>query len=657
MSADEKASQVSVIVGTAGHVDHGKSSLVLALTGTDPDRLPQEKARGITIDLGFAELGLPSGRQVGLVDVPGHEHYVRAMVAGAAGVDVALLVVAADDGVMPQTREHLHILEIMGATQMVVALTKADLVEPDWLELVQMDLEEFLEGTRFAGSPVVPVSSRTGEGLPELLEALDAAADAFAGSEAAAARLERPARLSVDRAFNVAGVGAVVTGTLRSGVLSAGDAVDVLPAGVRAKVRSVQTHGRDVQSAHAGQRTALNLSGVGLDDVPRGATVCAPGSLSAHDRFDATIHWFGRDREDPAPLVSGERVHVCVGTSQALGRVLLFDGATELAAGQDALVQIRLEEPLVLSSQDRYVVMAFSPVELVGGGTVLWANPPRRTAPSAEDRALLAALKAGDEREAARAVVARSSLPMGAPQVAASLDLAPARAADLLGALAADGVLEVLGSDAAAVYAAPALLDGLSDAMVAVLRDDHGLAAAGTGVSVLALRDRVAPRMEPAAFNALVARAEGRGLVGRFGSGVVAGEDVERLRREADELVEKVAKVLDSHGAAVPFVEELAGEAGLDEPTLRRGLTMLCDAGRAVAVDRSYVMGKAAHDGVCRTVADTIRAGGGEVSAGELREALGLSRKYAMPLLEHLDKIGFTVRSSDGQGARSLAKP
>ena len=649
-----EADTTAVIVGTAGHVDHGKSSLVLALTGTDPDRLPQEKARGITIDLGFAELELPSGRSVGLVDVPGHEHYVRAMVAGAAGVDVALLVVAADDGVMPQTREHLHILEAMGARQMVVALSKADLVEPDWLELVQMDLEEFLAATPFAGATVIPVSSRTGEGLPELRAALDAAVDAFAASEGARARLERPARLAVDRSFNVAGVGAVVTGTLRSGTLAPGDAVDVLPGGARAKVRSVQTHGRDVARAYAGQRTALNLTGVTLDEVPRGATVCTPGSLGIHDRFDARLHWFGRDGDDPAPLLSGERVHVCVGTSQALGRLLLFDGEAQLAAGADALVQVRLEEPLVLAAHDRFVVMAYSPVELVGGGEVLWANPPRRSTASDEEHALLAAVEGADERGAVRALVARAGLPMDAQSVGFSLDMPVARVIELLGELVGSGELvELAGDTGAATYGDPAKLDALCSAMVGVLKGAG--TAAVPGMSLLALRDQVSPRMEASAFAALVARAEARGLVGRFGASVVAGDDVERVRQEARDLAQKVLDALERHGLAVPFVEELAGELGMPEATLRRGLTMLGEQGKAVAVDRAYVLGTGALAQARELVAATIRAAGGLATAGELREALGLSRKYAMPLLEYLDKSGFTVRS-DEQGARSLAK-
>lgn len=647
---------VSVIVGTAGHVDHGKSSLVLALTGTDPDRLPQEKARGITIDLGFAELELPGGRSVGLVDVPGHEHYVRAMVAGAAGVDVALLVVAADDGVMPQTREHLHILEAMGARSMVVALSKADLVEPDWLELVQMDLEEFLAATPFAGAPVIPVSSRTGEGLPELKAALDEAVEEFVASDLARARLERPARLAVDRSFNVSGVGAVVTGTLRSGSLAPGDVVDVLPRGVRAKVRSVQTHGRDVPRAYAGQRTALNLTGVTLDDVPRGATVCTPDSLGVHDRFDARLHWFGRDSADPAPLLSGERVHVCVGTSQALGRLLLFDGEAQLAVGQDALVQVRLEEPLVLAAHDRFVVMAYSPVELVGGGEVLWANPPRRSTASPEEHRLLAAVEAGDERAAVEAAIGRLTLPVGAAAVGLSLDMPASRVMVTLAELVDSGAVVELGADAGApVYGSPAMLDELSAAMVRALKE--GGTASGPGMSLLALRDQVAPRMEPAAFAALVARAETAGLVGRFGANVVAGDDVERVRREAEELAQTVADALERHGRAVPFVEDLAVELGMPEVTLRRGLTMLSERGRAVAVDRTYVLGSQALAEVRDVVAATIRGAGGSATAGELREALGLSRKYAMPLLEYLDRSGFTVRAADDQGARSLAKP
>lgn len=662
--------ETPVIVGTAGHVDHGKSSLVLALTGTDPDRLPQEKARGITIDLGFAELELPSGRSVGVVDVPGHEHYVRAMAAGAAGVDVALLVVAADDGVMPQTREHLRILEAMGARQMVVALTKSDLVEPDWLELVQLDVEEYLASTPFSGACVVPVSSRTREGLPELLARLDEAVDAFLATDAARLRTERPARLAIDRAFNVAGVGAVVTGTLRSGEVRPGDAVEVLPAGARARVRSVQTHGRDVACARAGQRTALNLVGVELAQVPRGSTVCAPGALRMRDRFDARLRWYGRDGS-PVPLVSGERVHICAGTSQALGRILLFDGAQELACDREAWVQVRLEEPLALAAHDRFVAMAYSPVELVGGGEVLWCEPPRRSVLGEDDRALLSALDAGDARAAVRALVRRERLGVDAARAASSLDMPEGRASELLAPLAGAGELCALGGapgqpaagaaqggqQGAAVYMAPDRLDALLADVVAALHTACAADPESSGLVASALRDAVCPRMPDGAFAGVVSAAEERGLVGRFGASIVAAEDLERVRRAAGDLADRVAAALDAHGLAAPFTAELAEELGMPEPTVRRGLTMLVDSGRAVAVERTYVMGADAYGRARSVVAEAIRSAGGQATASALREALGLSRKYALPLLEHFDRVGFTVRSADEQSARRLAKP
>ena len=651
------AGEPAVIVGTAGHVDHGKSSLVLALTGTDPDRLPQEKARGITVELGFAELALPGGRRVGLVDVPGHEHYVRAMVAGAAAVDVGLLVVAADDGAMPQTREHLAILGAMGARRLVVALAKRDLVDAEWAELAAADVEGLLEGTRFAGSPVMPCSARTGEGLPELLAELERAVEGFLAEGSAAAREALPARLSVDRAFNVVGVGAVVTGTLRAGTVAPGDVVEVLPSGASARVRSVQVHGRDVARARAGQRTALNLAGAALDQVPRGSTVCAPGSLRPCDRFDCRLSWRGREGS-AAPLVSGGRVHVCAGTASVLGRVLLFDGAEGLAPGEEALAQIRLEEPLVLAAHDRFVVMSYSPISLAGSGEVLWTAPPRRSTPSDLERALLHAVEAGDERAAVLAAACRERTSADAAQLAASLDMPAERLAELLASLAAAGDLQVLGADGAlAHYVSPAVLDELLAGASAALKGTArtGAADGSVGLPLAALRDLVCPRMDLGVFGSVVTLAEERGLVGRFGANVVAGEDVERVRREAEELVATVGTVLEARGLSTPAIAELAGELGMAEPVLRRGLNMLVDAGRAVAIDRTWVLSAAAVAGAKSTIAAAISAGGGSATAGELREALGVSRKYAMPLLEHLDKMGFTARA-DEAGARKLVR-
>ena len=648
------AGEPRVIVGTAGHVDHGKSSLVLALTGTDPDRLPQEKARGITIDLGFAELTLPSGRSVGVVDVPGHEHYVRAMAAGAAGVDVALMVVAADDGEMPQTREHRRILQMMGARHMVVALSKIDLVEPDWVELVKMDIEEQLAETPYAGCAVVPVSARTGEGLDELLRELDAAVDAFARSDAARLRTSRPARLSVDRSFNVMGVGAVVTGTLRSGTVAPGDTLEVLPAEVKARVRSVQVHSRDVERAVAGQRVALNLTGVELGQLPRGSTVCAPDSLRMHDRFDARLHWFGRDGA-PAPLVSGERVHVCAGTSQALGRVLLMDGLETLEPGAEAYAQVRLEEPLTVASHDRFVAMAYSPVELVGGGEILWTNPPRRTTTRETDLELFRGVEEGDARRAVLAAMRRERRSGGAVEVARSLDMPLARLVEVAEGLVAEGELVPLKTEPPR-YIAPELLESMTADILAALRAARAARPTDDGMPILALRDAVAPALEPAAFAALLALVEERGAVGRFGSSIVAAEDLERVRAAAAELTGRVEGLLAERGFAAPFVEELTAELGMSEGELRHWLGLLVDEGRVVMIDKSYALTPEALRQASEVVARTIRDAGGAATASQLREALGISRKYALPLLEYLDRTGLTVRDAEDAGLRRLAR-
>jgi selenocysteine-specific elongation factor len=276
------ASAPSLVLGTAGHIDHGKSALVKALTGTDPDRLPEEKERGVTIELGFARLDLPSGRSMGVVDVPGHERFVRQMVAGATGIDVVLLVVAADDGVMPQTREHLAIVDLLGISRGVVAITKSDLADEEWIELVRADIERLIEGTSIEGAPIVAVSARTGAGLPELLAELDRVAE-----EAPSRHAELPMRLPVDRVFTIAGAGTVVTGTMWSGSAKRDDAVEIYPSGVRGRIRGVQVHSESVESAHAGQRVAANIAGVERDQISRGDVIAEPGTLTVTDRFDA----------------------------------------------------------------------------------------------------------------------------------------------------------------------------------------------------------------------------------------------------------------------------------------------------------------------------------------------------------------------------------
>jgi selenocysteine-specific elongation factor len=357
-----------VVVGTAGHIDHGKTSLVKALTGTDTDRLPEEKARGITIDLGFAFLEEPDGLTIEIVDVPGHERFVKNMLAGVGGIDLAMLVIAADEGVMPQTREHLAICQLLRIKSGLVALTKIDLAEPDWIELVQDDVRSLLEPTVFAGRAIVPVSVRTGAGLSEIRAAL---AD-LARSVPAKATDQTP-RLPIDRVFTVRGFGTVVTGTLTAGTLSVEDRLEVYPRGIASKVRGLQVHGRTVDRASAGQRTAVNLQGVDRAAVERGDVLAPPGALVPTVLADSTLELL---KDAPRPLKARDRVRFHVGTQEVMARVLLVD-RPQLEPGEVSYGRFRLEAPIIALPGDRFVIRSYSPIITIGGGTLLDVAPPR----------------------------------------------------------------------------------------------------------------------------------------------------------------------------------------------------------------------------------------------------------------------------------------
>ena len=383
-------------LGTAGHIDHGKTALITRLTGKNTDRLREEQERGISIELGYAELELPSGARLSVVDVPGHERFVRTMVAGATGVDLFLLVIAADDGVMPQTVEHLAIIELLGVRDGVVALTKADIVDEELLELAEADVREFLEATPYDGCEVVTVSARDGRGLDELLAALERAA-----GRAEAGRRGGPARLPVDRVFPLKGIGTVVTGTLWAGEIRAGDVLTVEPGGARAGVRSVQVHDHEAEVVHAGSRAGVNLRGLDRDDVRRGDWLAAPelAGLSGR-RFDAWVSVLPGAR----PLRSGDQVRLHHGTAQYLARVAPLEGR-EIAPGTAAAAVVRLDAPALVLPHDRFIVRSLSPVATVAGGEVLLAGAQRWHARERHG-AFLAAVRTGDAAAAIRALAA-----------------------------------------------------------------------------------------------------------------------------------------------------------------------------------------------------------------------------------------------------------
>jgi selenocysteine-specific elongation factor SelB len=358
---------MNIIVGTAGHIDHGKTALVKALTGTDTDRLPEEKQRGITIDLGFAELELGDVR-FGFVDVPGHERFVKNMLAGASGIDLVLLVVAADEGIMPQTREHFDICRLLQIKNGLTAVTKKDLVDDEMLELVRAEIAEFVSGTFLDGAPIVAVSSRTGEGIDELRAAL-----------ASTASIVRPradlhiARLPIDRSFAVKGFGSVVTGTLASGKIAEGDEVELLPVGRRLRVRGVQSHGRKVSEAGSGRRTAVNLSGIDHHEISRGMLIAQPGVLQPSQSFDAEVEVLP---DSAGPLRSRQRVRVHIGTAEVLARVAVIRGAM-IYPGEKGFVQLRLESPATSVLGERFIIRSYSPQETIAGGSILSPSEAR----------------------------------------------------------------------------------------------------------------------------------------------------------------------------------------------------------------------------------------------------------------------------------------
>lgn len=623
----------SLVLGTAGHIDHGKSSLVRALTGTDPDRLPEEKERGVTIELGFAQLQLPSGRTMGVVDVPGHERFVRQMVAGATGVDVVLLVVAADDGVMPQTREHLAIIDLLGVPKGVVALTKADLADEDWVALVAEDIRTLLAGTSIQGAPIVPVSSRTGAGLPALLAAIDEVAE-----EAEARQANLPLRLPVDRVFTIAGAGTVVTGTLWSGTATRDQQVELYPSGKRGRIRSVQMHGAQVEKASAGNRVALNVAGLERDEIERGDIVAEPGTLTVTDRLDAYVTYLASEER---PLESGTRVHVHHGTREVLGRVLFMD-VPHLLPGERGLAQLRLEEPLAPRYDDRFIIRSYSPMWTIGGGVVLDALPPRRTTLRPHERELMEALLAHDLSSAAIGLLAARAIPMTSAQVASALGVPRAGVADDLNR----STLERLKVGSETYYATAEAMEAHLTTAERELLAFHDANPNATGMSVAALRDRVDRRLEPKVFDALLALAAGRGAV------VIVGGEARHpraasvaLAQEA-EATERLSALLAKQALAPSAIAELARETGVDVGVARKVLGRLATEGSVVRLGPDLHFDAAAVADARAKIVGYLREHG-TMLAKDARDVTGSTRKYIMPLLEYFDAQGVTKRVGD----------
>lgn len=637
-----------LIVGTAGHIDHGKSTLIEALTGTDPDRLAEEKRRGITIELGFARLPLPDGLYLGVVDVPGHERFVRQMIAGATGIDLALLCIAADDGMMPQTREHLAVLQLLGITNCVIALTKCDLVDEEWAELVTEEIRAELSETPFANCPLVPVSARTGTGLDELRQTLAETAQSLRQTSKTG-----PVRLPIDRVFTIKGAGTVITGTLWQGSVKPNDELEVLPSGLLTRVRTVQVHGQEVAESFAGNRTALNLVGLKTEDLDPGDFLATPKSLQATDRFDARFTYLPATEAQAKPLETGSRVHVAHGTREVTGRLLLMDDAKELAAGQTAFAQIRLDVPLPVSRGDRFIVRSYSPVRVVGGGTVLNSAVHHRTNLKDEDRALLAALAENDDLAVCHAIIDSSDVPVSVKEMAHVSNLPQKRIEKLLGNEMGQSKrfpYRTVG-EAKHLWTTRQTAQRLLMSMENIVVSFHAQSPQATGISKNALLQRFPRYLSDECFEALLHEATSAGklvLSGNEISHPSAGAGARALEKKA---ADSLYAVLSDCGTTPPVLEEAFEKAGLDEQAGKKAVLALEKEGRALRINKTYCFAAEALQKLEQAVTGYLKEHG-TATATQLKEAMGTSRKYAIPLLEYFDEKRITKRTGD---ERSLA--
>ena len=625
-----------VIIGTAGHVDHGKTVLVKALTGTDTDRLAEEKCRGITIEPGFARLDWPDGTQAGIVDVPGHEKFIKNMLAGAGGIDLAMLVIAADEGVMPQTVEHLDILSLLGVQGGLVVLTKAELVDDDWLEFVRRQALELTEGTFLEGAPILSVSAVTGQGIPELRDALYRLVQEAREKSALA-----PFRLPIDRVFSVDGFGTVVTGTLTEGAVRVGDAVELVPSGLQSRVRTLQVHSESVDAAYAGQRAALNLTNLQKAEIHRGDAAVRPGSVRPSRMLDVRLRCL---RNAKRTVLNGSQIHLYHGTSVHLAKAVLLD-RDELRPGESCLAQLRLTEPMAVKQGDRFVIRFYSPVETIGGGKVLDPRPLRhkRHDPVVLDNLILREQGSGSQRLLQAAEEFGVSLP-DSSQLAERSGLDTGTAVSLLADLLNQGML---AEPLSGRYAAASALDTLWDRCRELLSAYHQKHPLHAGMPAAELRQKLFRQITPAEGDALleVFRAEGR--MKRAENHWALAEFSIRLTKRQTALRDALLERFLRGGPEPDTVEAVLDSIPPERrEEARQVLESLLTGGELVRLSPELCW----HREVFQKGLDILRtlcADHGAVTLAEVRDALDTTRKYALLFLEACDRRQITVREGD----------
>jgi selenocysteine-specific elongation factor len=624
----------SVIVGTAGHIDHGKSSLVEALTGTHPDRLAEEKRRGITIDLGFAFLEEQSVR-FGFVDVPGHERFVSNMLAGAAGIDLLLLVIAADEAIKPQTREHFDICRLLGVTTGVVALSKSDLVDDYAAGLVRMEVEDYLRGTFLQHAALVPVSAKTGAGMDELRRTLHNAALALPARDTS-----QYLRLPIDRSFAMKGFGTVVTGTLLSGSVAPESEVELFPQRKKLRVRGVHSGGKPVPQASAGQRTAVNLAAIDHAEVHRGMVLATPGRFRATRRLDARIELL----PGAAPLKQRTRVHFHAGTSATLAEIHLYD-VDELAPGTTAVAQLRLPEELLLLPGDRFILRQFSPVLTIGGGKVLDALATRAKRSDTGRAAFLETLERGNPPNIVTRLTERAFSGLTLPELVARTGWTEKAAQDAIAQAATKTAVRIVSQEPLTLVAAVVFAEARSKilARVETFRKENPLQP---GIAREALRLSLGRRVRPEAFRAAFQELASEGKIDVVGDIVKPGGAQITLLPEEAKAKEQIEQAFGAAGLTVPAVQEVLRSVAVEPARAEKLLRILINEKSLVRVSPELVFHREALHHL-KALLLTHKKKSGRISVPAFKDLAGISRKYAIPLLEYLDRERVTRRAGD----------
>jgi len=621
-----------IILGTAGHVDHGKTSLIKALTNVDTDRLKEEKERGITIELGFAPLVLPNGEKIGIVDVPGHEKFVKNMVAGAGGIDLVALVIAADEGVMPQTREHFEICELLGIKRGIVALTKIDMVDKDWLALVQEDVRSFFEGTFLEGAPIIPLSSVTGAGLPEFLQAL---------SEIISTLEERTDsglfRLPVDRVFTMKGFGTVVTGTLASGKIRVGDTVEIMPSGGQAKIRGIQVHNETAEEAQAGQRTAINLQGTDRTTIERGFVLTRPSTFEASDRLDIRMRYLASARKK---LKNRALVRFHTGTSETISRIILPD-RDELEPGEETYAQVIPETPVVAMSGDRFVIRSYSPITTVGGGEITDPLAKKRRKHSTPGE--VEKLDQGTGEEKTDIILERAGIE-GIPGLSLAIrtGLPPSEQEKILEKMLSEKKALLIDRDERRVISSRTYGD-FQDRVLSEIAAYHEKYPLKEGISREELRTTLGGFIDPKLFNKAIKDLEDdKKIVAAKENVRIEGHAV-NLKEDEAQLREEITDIYQNAGLTPPLTKELMEKFSGNRKAATDILNVMLSENVLVKLNEDMYFHREALD----RLKEDYRAlliKDGKATPATFKELTGLSRKFIIPLMEYFDKTKLTIR-------------